>query len=52
MQSKGKKPPIELFAGGTKVKMNSKHFQTFGCPVFVLENELEEYSTNGRKQPR
>ena len=44
MQNKDKKPPIELFTG-TKVMMNSKHFQTFGCPVFVLENELQ--STGG-----
>ena len=40
MQNMLKKTPMELFTN-TKVAVNTKHFQPFGCPVSVLNNELQ-----------
>jgi len=33
--------PAQLFAG-SKVNPNKKHFQPFGCPVYVLSQELQQ----------
>jgi hypothetical protein len=33
--------PAQLFAG-SKVNANKKHFQPFGCPVYVLNQELQQ----------
>jgi hypothetical protein len=35
--------PIQIF-GNTQVVMNPKHFQPFGCPVFILDNALQHNS--------
>ena len=35
-----KRSPIQIF-GNTKVATNPKHFQPFGCPVFILDNNLQ-----------
>ena len=40
MQHAQRKTPYEVFTN-TKVVINIKHFQPFGCPVHVLENELQ-----------
>jgi len=32
--------PIEAFSG-TKVTINPKHWSHFGCPVYVLDNDLQ-----------
>lgn len=37
---KRKHVPIEAFSG-TKVTMNPSHFSHFGCPVYVLDNDLQ-----------
>jgi len=34
-------PPMELFSG-TKVAFNPRHAHTFGCPVYVLDNTLQQ----------
>lgn len=36
--------PLELFLA-TKVKVNTKHFKPFGCPVYVLSDKMQQ----GRK---
>ena len=41
MQDKRRRTPNEIFTK-TKVAINIKHFQTFGCPVYVLESELQD----------
>ena len=40
MQSKNKETSLEAFTK-TKVSINLKHFQPFGCPVYVLDKELQ-----------
>ena len=40
MQNKQRRTPIEIFTQ-TKVASNPKHFHAFGCPAYVLENELQ-----------
>ena len=35
-----KQSPMEVFSN-TKVTMNLKHWKTFGCPVYILKNELQ-----------
>ena len=42
---------IELFSS-IKVGVSLKHAHTFGCPVFVLQNELASGSTIPRWSPR
>lgn len=39
-QHKERRSPMELFAK-TQVVSNPKHWKPFGCPVYVLENELQ-----------
>jgi hypothetical protein len=39
--SKERRSPIELFSGTNKVVSNPKHWKPFGCPVNVLENDLQ-----------
>ena len=41
MQDDQKRSPEQIFTN-SKVVMNPKHFQTFGCPVFVLDNALQQ----------
>ena len=43
MQNKHRKTPVEIFTK-TKVSINVKHFQTFGCPTYVLDNSLQHNS--------
>ena len=38
---KRKHTPIEAFSG-TKVTMNPNHWSHFGCPVYVLDSDLQE----------
>ena len=40
MQDAARKSPAQLFHK-TNVLVNPKHFQTFGCPVYVLNNALQ-----------
>jgi hypothetical protein len=40
LQDANKRSPMQIF-GNTNVAMNPKHFQPFGCPVFVLDNQLQ-----------
>jgi len=35
------KTPMELFSG-SKVAFNPKHAHTFGCPDYVLDNEMQK----------
>jgi hypothetical protein len=39
-QDKNRKTPVELFAN-SNVTANPKHWKPFGCPVFVLDNQLQ-----------
>lgn len=40
MNDKRRRSPMELFAN-TRVASNPKHWQHFGCPVYVLSEELQ-----------
>ena len=40
MNVKGRLSPEQVFAD-TKVNTNPKHWHPFGCPVYVLESELQ-----------
>jgi hypothetical protein len=40
MQNAARKSPMQLFAK-TEVMVNPKHYQPFGCPVYVLDNSLQ-----------
>ena len=40
MQDSKYRSPMQIFSK-SKVMMNPKHFQTFGCPVYVLDNKLQ-----------
>ena len=40
MKDTTRRSPLQIF-GNTKVAMNPKHFQPFGCPVYVLDNALQ-----------
>ena len=39
-QDEKKRSPIELFTGSS-VSSNPKHWKPFGCPTYVLDNELQ-----------
>ena len=39
-QDSDRRSPMEIFTG-LKVVANPKHWQPFGCPVYVLESELQ-----------
>ena len=39
-QDPNKRTPIELFSG-TKATSNPKHWKPFGCPTYVLDNDLQ-----------
>ena len=41
LQDRRRRSPIQIFTN-SKVAMNPKHFQTFGCPVYVLDNALQQ----------
>ena len=41
LQDKQGRTSIEIFLN-TKVSSNPKHHHTFGCPAYVLENELQQ----------
>ena len=41
------KSPLELFSG-VDVRPSHRHFHPFGCPAFVLNNDLQ----SGKSQPR
>jgi hypothetical protein len=40
MQDAERRSPMELFSG-SKVATNPKHWKPFGCPTYVLSNELQ-----------
>ena len=40
LQDPKHRSPIQIFTN-SKVAINPKHFQTFGCPVYVLDNALQ-----------
>ncbi|GFH52929.1 hypothetical protein CTEN210_09405 [Chaetoceros tenuissimus] len=41
MKDNDKRSPYQIFTD-TKVNVNPKHFKPFGCPVYILENELQQ----------
>jgi hypothetical protein len=41
LQDMQRRCPIELFSG-SKVVSNPKHWKPFGCPVYVLANDLQQ----------
>jgi hypothetical protein len=41
LKGQGKQTPIQLFSK-TQVQTDLKHFHPFGCPVYVLRNELQK----------
>ena len=43
MQDAKRKTPSEIFSK-TRAMLNTKHFQTFGCPAYVLDNNLQHSS--------
>jgi len=40
LQDKGRRSPTEIFTK-SKVVSNPKHWKPFGCPVYVLDNDLQ-----------
>ena len=42
MQDVEKHSPLQIFAG-TEVNVNCKHWKPFGCPVYVLREELQDH---------
>ena len=42
-QDKSRRSPLEMFSG-SKISTNQKHWKPFGCPVYVLENDLQTNS--------
>jgi hypothetical protein len=40
LKDNDRKTPVELFAR-TNVTVNPKHWKPFGCPVYVLDNQLQ-----------
>ena len=40
LQDKGRRSPTEIFTK-SKIVSNPKHWKPFGCPVYVLENDLQ-----------
>ena len=40
-QNSGKKSPQAIFFG-SQVDPNSKHWKTYGCPVYILDNTLQD----------
>ena len=40
MQDRQRRTPEQIFTS-TKVQSNSKHWHTFGCPVYVLDSDLQ-----------
>ena len=43
MQDAKRRSPSEIFSK-TRAMLNTKHFQTFGCPAYVLDNNLQHSS--------
>ena len=43
LQDSKHRSPLQIFTN-SKVAMNPKHFQTFGCPVYVLDNALQQHA--------
>lgn len=41
LQDQDKREPVNIFSSTRDVQINSKHWKPFGCPVYVLENELQ-----------
>jgi hypothetical protein len=41
MQNAARKSPMHLFVK-IETMVNPKYYQTFGCPVYVLDNSLQE----------
>ena len=41
MRQKDKRSPLQTFTN-TNVSVNTKHWKHFGCPVYVLETELQQ----------
>ncbi len=53
MQDKERRSPLQIFSK-TKVNVECKHYAPFGCPTFVLNNELQQnkpfHKWNSREQ--
>ena len=41
LQDSGKRSPLEIFSG-SKVTDNPKHWYHFGCPVYILDDNLQQ----------
>ena len=42
LKDKEKREPINIFLQTEGVNINSKHWKPFGCPVYVLDNALQQ----------
>jgi Reverse transcriptase (RNA-dependent DNA polymerase) len=51
MQDANRRSPIELFSN-SKVATNPKHWKPFGCPTYVLANELQGNRPYHKWSPR
>ena len=51
LQHKEYKTPLQM-ASATNVNVNQKHFHTFGCPIYVLNNALQENKPYGKWSSR
>jgi hypothetical protein len=41
LRDEDKRTPHQILSGGHKVADNPKHFHPFGCPAYVLDNDLQ-----------
>lgn len=41
MQDQNKREPVNIFSKTNNININSKHWEPFGCPVYVLDNALQ-----------
>ena len=42
LQDDKKRSPMNVFSNNEEVRINPKHYKPFGCPVYVLDNELQK----------
>jgi hypothetical protein len=51
MQDPQRRSPLQQFSGST-VEINPKHWKPFGCPVYVLNSQLQSNSPHHKWAPR
>ena len=52
LQNPERHSPEQLFSGTTAININPKHWKPFGCPVYVLDNDLQQGKPHGKWEER